>query len=236
MTDLAHEVVISPYGDSAILISRDAPERERRWAMMQHLSAQLRAREVPGVQGIVATFETMLVEFDPLVTTRDALADAVRANIPTIEPTIETGRVIHIPLLYGGDYGPDLTDVAHELELTEQEVIDLHSSTDWRVAFNGAPAGTPLHDGSPFDRPIRRMPQPRIRIAEGTVALSGFQGTIYTVEAPGGWRLIGRTPIRIVNQGHDNFVAIDPGDTLRFDPISEREFENTPPDFIGDLL
>jgi allophanate hydrolase subunit 1 len=75
-----------------------------------------------------------------------------------------------------------------------------------------------------------------LRIPAGTIGLSGGQGTIYTIPAPGGWRLIGRTPLRIVNTTGGPFVAIQPGDQLRFVPVSAREFTEIPPRFIGELL
>lgn len=236
MSSISREITVEPYGDSAVLVRRDCPDGDIRWASMQYLSNALRESDVPGIQGIVATFDTMLIEFDPLATDAQALESALRRELPDHEPVIETGRVVDIPLLYGGEFGPDLPAVAEELGLSQDEVIEQHAATNWRVAFNGAPAGTPLHDGSPFARSIRRMPQPRLRIPAGTVALSGHQGTIYTVQAPGGWRLIGRTPLHIVNPGRDNFVAIQPGDVLRFRPITQREFDATPAVFIGELL
>ncbi len=215
---------------------RENEDRIQRWGTMQTLSASLREAGPAGVEGVVATFETMLVEFDPLVVGAEELESWLRDHAPEHELPATTGRVVELPVVYGGEYGPDLDDIADYLGLTPARVIEMHSSTLWRVAFNGAPAGTPLHEGSPFDRPIPRMPSPRVRIAAGTIALAGFQGTIYTIPAPGGWRLIGRTPLQVINPAGDPFVAIQPGDQLRFRPISEEEYASTPAAFIGDLL
>lgn len=224
------------YGDSAVLVERHCDDPVQQWAVMQSLSSSLRAADLPGIEGNFATFTTLLVSFDPLVTDAETLETWLRAHVPNEEIAATTGRIVEIPMTYGGEYGPDLEDVARHLELTPDEVVELHSSTLWRVAFNGAPAGTPLHEGSPWNKPVPRMPTPRVKIAAGTIALAGHQGTIYTIPAPGGWRLIGRTPLQIINPKGDPFVAIDPGDQLRFVPITPEEFDATPNVFIGELL
>lgn len=234
--DIQAELRFVPYGDSAVLVERACTDPVQRWAVMQSLSAALREARLAGIEGNLATFATLLVSFDPLVTDATELETWLRAHVPTEQIAATTGRVVDIPMTYGGEFGPDLDDVARHLGLTPEEVVQRHSSTLWRVAFNGAPAGTPLHEGSAWDRPVPRMAEPRVRIAEGTIALAGHQGTIYTIPAPGGWRLIGRTPLKIINPAGDPFVAIDPGDQLRFRPITPEEFAATPNVFIGELL
>ena len=230
---------VQRYGDSALLVSGADDEqlsKETRWAAVHAVAGRLRGAGIRGIEGIVATFETLTVEFDPLELDAFDLGELIRGWSPIpIDPT-GTGRVVEIPMVYGGEYGPDLASVASHLGLREHEVIERHSAHLWRVAFTGAPAGTPLHEGATFDAPIPRMPEPRVRIAPGTIALSGHQGTIYTIPAPGGWRLIGRTPLQIINPSGDPFVAIEPGDSLRFRPISEHEFAQAAPAFIGELL
>lgn len=227
------------YGDSALLVSGADDMRltkEMRWAGVHAVAQRLRAAQIRGIEGIVATFETLTVEFDPLEVDAFDLSELIRSWSPVAIDPAAAGRIVEIPVVYGGEFGPDLASVASHLELSEDEVIDRHSSHLWRVAFTGAPAGTPLHEGTAFDAPIPRMPEPRVRIAPGSIALSGHQGTIYTIPAPGGWRLIGRTPLRIIDPTGDSFVAIEPGDSLRFRPISEREYAQTQPVFIGELL
>lgn len=230
------ELRFVPYGDSAVLVERHCDDPIEQWSLMQALSTALRAADLPGIEGNFATFITLLVSFDPLVTDATELESWLRAHVPDEEIPATTGRIVEIPVTYGGEFGPDLEDVAQHVGLTPEEVVAQHSSTLWRVAFNGSPGGTPLHEGAPWERPVPRMPVPRVRIAEGTIALAGLQGTIYTIPAPGGWRLIGRTPLKIVNPKGDPFVAIDPGDQLRFAPITPEEFAATPPVFIGELL
>lgn len=226
---------IDEYGDAALLIGSSAPTREAQWAAMQTIGIRLRGAHLPGIESVVATFDSLLVTFDPLAADADHLTSWIVEHGQGDGAVLDTGRTHRIPVLYGGDGGPDLEAVAAELEITVADFVEQHAGTRWRVAFNGAPGGAPLHEGSPFDRPIPRMPEPRVRIPVGTVAVSGHQGTFYTIPSPGGWRCIGRTPLRIVDPDGDRFVAIEPGDGLRFHPVSEREFTETPARFIGEV-
>lgn len=229
------EFAFGSYGDSAILIQSTHGDPLHRWAAVQSLARALRDAALPSIESIVATYDSLVVEFDPTRLETAMLEDWLRGRAAA-RPRFVTrqSRVVRIPVCYGGEYGPDLDAVAAELGLTPARVIEMHSHASWRVAFNGAPAGAPSQQGSPFSAPIARMPEPRVRIPAGTVALAGFQGTIYTVSAPGGWRLIGRTPVAVVDASREQFVGIHSGDRLHFFPISPEQFATTPPTFIGD--
>lgn len=224
---------VTPYGDSALLVESDAPHVTQRWETAHRLGASLRASTPPGVEGIIATFDTLVVEFDPLRTDVAELTSRLLSDSAAPARGAASGREWIIPILYGGDAGPDMVAVADELGITPDDFIDQHSSASWRVSFNGAPGGAPLHEGSPFASSIRRRPEPRIRIPAGSLAVAGHQGTFYTIPAPGGWRLIGRTPLRLIAPERPEFVAIQPGDVLRFRPISAAEFAATEPEFVG---
>lgn len=226
-------LLVEPYGDSALLVRERTTLREEAWRTAHRLASALRAERTPGVESVMATFDALLIEFDPLETDVVRLVGWLQAH-RDVEVARRDPRLFRIPLVYGGAYGPDLADVADELGSSTDEVIAAHSGQRWRVAFNGAPAGAPLHEAQAFASPIRRMAQPRVRIPAGTVAVAGMQGTIYTVQAPGGWRLIGRTPLRIVDPARESFVAIEAGDELEFLPLSEEEFRSAPARFVGD--
>lgn len=226
----------SQFGDSALLISSHLPDKEDRWRSAHVLADRLRNANLKGIESIVATFETFTVEFNPLVIDNFTLYQWLVNHSDGLDEFTSQGRTVDIPIVYGGEFGPDLRSVADHLELSEDEVIQKHSETSWRVAFNGGPAGAPLHEGNAFNSPIPRMSEPRVRIPAGTIALSGSQGTVYTVPAPGGWRLIGTTPVQMNNLSGQPFVALSPGDYLRFRPITPDEYYRTPPVFVGDLL
>lgn len=229
-------VRVRQFGDSALLVLPDCEDKEARWRSAHTLAALLREANLPGIEGITPTFETFTVEYNPLQTDAFLLCEELTGILSAADDFDFDPRVVEIPLVYGGDYGPDLKSVADHLGINEDEVIEKHSTITWRLAFNGAPAGAPMHEGNAFGSSIPRMSQPRVRIPAGSVALSGHQGTIYTIPAPGGWRLIGTTPVQMNNPTGEPFVALRPGDKLRFVPISEHEFHRFEPAFIGELL
>ncbi|SDZ01977.1 sensor histidine kinase inhibitor, KipI family [Amycolatopsis xylanica] len=202
---------IEPYGDSALLVR---PGGESAWQIVQRLADAL---DVPGVTDLVATYDSLLVAFDCVRVGHDELAARIRRlRLENLDaPTVS--RRFEIPVVYDG---PDLADVAAELGLSEDEVVRLHSGTDWVVRFLGAPAGAPMLDGSPFPARVSRRPRPRTSVPAGSVAVSGTQAVIYPVVSPGGWRLIGRTPLRLVDTSRDPMVPYRPGDRFRFVPVS----------------
>jgi KipI family sensor histidine kinase inhibitor len=219
------------YGDSALAVLAHGGTGEDRWHAMQSLADFVDNAELTGVAGVVATFDAVLIEFDFQETTFEHLKTLVRAwqAQPLTAGERTPRRLFRVPVRYGGEFGPDLDPVAAELGISADEVVELHSSATWTIRFLGAPAGAPLHDGSPFARPIPRCATPRTRVPGGSVALSGMQGVIYPVESPGGWRLIGRTPWRLADFSRLPFAAHRPGDLLSFQPVSgSDEFDTTP--------
>lgn len=232
MSDLS----ILPFGDSALLVESLSSDPAEKWSTAHSLASLLRAIDLPGIESIVATFSNVTIEFDCVRLDPSRLRGLLAGHVLDNRAPLSSGRTITIPVHYSNEFGPDLESTARILGLSTTEFIEAHSSTRWRVAFLGAPAGAPLHEAQAFDRPIPRMSEPRTRIPAGTIAVSGQQGTIYTINAPGGWRLLGRTPLQIVNNQSGPFTAICPGDLIRYQPISRREYDATPHDFIGDVL
>lgn len=227
---------IRQFGDSALLIGSDHPDKEARWRTAHSLARRLQATNLCGVEGVVATFETFTVEYDPLQIDAFTLYEWLVEHSNGAEEFVRQERTVEIPVVYGGDFGPDLSSISEYLGISEDDVVGMHASIAWRVAFNGAPAGAPMHEGNAYGVPIPRMSEPRVRVPAGSVALSGQQGTIYTIPSPGGWRLIGTTPIRMNNPSGHPFVVLAPGDFLRFRPITSDEYFQTEPVFVGDLL
>lgn len=216
----ADGIDITEYGDSALLVRARHGDEEQRWHTVRRLAAALTNTPPTGIRDLVTTYDCLLVEFDCGRTAHDAMARAVQgaAACPDADAGRES-RVLRIPVVYGGAYGPDLPDVADQLGMTEDEVVRLHHTSDWVVRFLGAPAGAPMLDGVVVPTPIRRHSRPRPMVPAGSVALAGRQGVIYPVSSPGGWRLIGRTPLRLVDSSRWPHVTYRPGDRFRFEPI-----------------
>ncbi|MFE0022420.1 5-oxoprolinase subunit PxpB [Amycolatopsis sp. NPDC059021] len=209
---------IVPCGDSALLVR---PGEGSAWHIVQSLADALESSSVIGLVDLVATYDSLLVAFDCVRTGHHELASRVRRLAGTLEnpsaPTVF--RRFEIPVVYGGEHGPDLADVAGELGLSEDEVVRLHAGAEWVVRFLGAPAGAPMLDGSPFPARVSRRSRPRTTVPAGSVAVSGTQAVVYPVVSPGGWRLIGRTPLRLVDPAREPMAPYRPGDRFRFVPI-----------------
>jgi KipI family sensor histidine kinase inhibitor len=206
---------IVPLGDRAFLARLATEDEAARWAVA------VRDRNLPGVLDVVPAYDTVGVHADPDQVDLDDLAD----RLGRLEPAGEAdrqGRLIRIPVLYDGD---DLAEVAERLGLTEQGVIAAHTARDYQVFGIGFQPGYPYAGYLPSELcGLARRASPRTRVPAGSVAIVGRQTAVYSTEAPGGWHLIGRTPLRIVDVPRGRF-PIRAGDRLRFVPIGPDEFE-----------
>jgi len=177
---------------------------------------------------VVPTYRSLLVLFDPVRTKRAHLVariESLLSELPGEASQREPGRLIEIPVCYGGELGPDLEFVARHNGLTPDEVIAIHGSTDYRVFMLGFTPGFPYLGGMSRRIAAPRLDQPRGRIPAGTVGIAGEQTGIYPIESPGGWQLIGRTPLRLFDAAAPAPFLVAAGDTLRFRAIPMDEFQ-----------
>jgi inhibitor of KinA len=180
---------------------------------------------LPEITDVVPAFTTVLVCFDPReVNPADlgAQIDRVASEASTTEPP--RGRRVTIPVAYGGAFGPDLADVANHAGLTTDDVIARHSGADYLVSVMGFAPGWAYLLGLPPELAIPRLTNPRTRIPPGSVAIGGDQTGIYPLATPGGWRLIGRTPLRMFDPNREEPFLLETGDSVRFKPIAESEY------------
>ncbi|MEM4479759.1 MAG: 5-oxoprolinase subunit PxpB [Candidatus Bathyarchaeia archaeon] len=140
-------------------------------------------------------------------------------------PLEEKGRKFIIPVVYGGVYGPDLKDVAEYHGLTEDQVIEVHSGRFYRVYMIGFVAGFPYLGEVSEEIATPRLETPRPKVPAGSVGIADKQTGIYPCEAPGGWRIIGRTPLKLFDPNWQPPALLRPGDIVKFTPISEEEFK-----------
>ena len=177
---------------------------------------------VRGVTNVHPAYASILIDFDPLRIGRfemeRAAADlfAQAAAAPWPEP-----RTVEIPVAYGGEYGPDLEAVAALTGHTPDEVVALHSSAEYLVYFLGFSPGFPYLGGMPESIAAPRLETPRRRVPAGSVAIGGRQTGVYPVASPGGWRIIGRTPLCLFQPAADPPVLLQMGDHVRFVPIEQ---------------
>lgn len=217
---------ITDCGDSAVAVKAAGADAERRWEFVHALADAVEAAGLDGVYGVVPAYDSLLVEFDCTRTDHATVREAIRQAAFRPDPA---GRPVPrrfvVPVVYGGEYGPDLPEVARQLGLTERQVIELHSGTPLTVRCLGAPAGAPMMDGPPFPKPVPRLGSPRTSVPPGSVAVAGRQAVICPVRSPGGWPLLGRTPLRVLDLDAEPFAAYRPGDRFRFVPITPAQWD-----------
>jgi KipI family sensor histidine kinase inhibitor len=205
--------VIRPFGESALLIETGSAERA------QALAAGLRNDPIPGVAAAVPGLESLLVEWDALTTDAGTVRAALERRLAEPFPPVVDARLRTIPVVYGGEMGPDLADVAALTGLSEADVIARHASSDLRVLSGGFAPGFAYLGELPMELRVPRLDTPRTRTPAGSVALAGAMSGIYPAALPGGWRLIGRTPITLFDPRRNPPAYLLPGDRVRFAPI-----------------
>lgn len=213
-------LTVSDCGDSALVARPQGLAPDPAWRFVHALAAALDAVQLPGVHGLVPAYDALLVEFDCALVGHDTVRSVLRREAGRLgaEPAPRARRFV-VPVVYGGEFGPDLPEVARQLGLSEREVVAIHSGTDLTVRCLGAPAGAPMTDGPPFPAPVPRLASPRTRVEPGAVAVAGRQAVICPMPSPGGWPLLGRTPVRVLDLHADPLTPYRPGDTFRFVPI-----------------
>lgn len=215
-----------PASDSSLLVvfgDAMSPEIQQR---VLGLFQTLRARQAASIRNLHPGYVSLLVDFNPLDVTHDEIAEMV-ATATTSEPASreDEERLVEIPVCYDADFGPDLQDVATHTKLPAEDVVRRHVGATYDVAFLGFTAGFAYLGGMPEDLSTPRLATPRRAVAAGSVGIAGGQTGIYPTETPGGWRLIGRTPLRMFDPNASQPTLVVPGDQLRFVPIDRGEFE-----------
>jgi KipI family sensor histidine kinase inhibitor len=215
-------ISLAPLGDRAFLAKFAAEDDAAQWVRT------VRARAWPGVVDVVLAYRTAAVFADPEQLDLDDLEARLRRVVSDDEPHA-SGTLLRIPVLYDGD---DLPDAARRLGLTEAQVIAEHTGPEYRVFAIGFLPGFPYAGYLPPTLSgLARRESPRVRVSSGSVAIVGRQTGIYPAESPGGWYLIGRTPLRIVDLDQ-GFFPIRAGDRLRFEPIDLTGYQ----DRLGERL
>lgn len=225
------DITIKPAGDSAVQIFCGGEISEAVGNKVSALTAALRGffskENVAGAGEVVPAFSSLLVRYDPLVTDYDEIAFRISkaaADLELSEAGESTGETVEIPVCYGGEFGEDLADVAAHNSITEQEVIAIHSGGLYRLYMIGFLPGFPYLGG--LDKRIccPRLKSPRTKIPAGAVGIGGEQTGIYPMESPGGWRLIGRTPLTLFDPEGILPLPYKAGDMIKFVAIDKAEY------------
>jgi KipI family sensor histidine kinase inhibitor len=205
-------------GDAALTVEFGSTIDPRLNARVLSLDARV-AAGVPGVIETVPTYRSLLVHYDPLATDFEELAQGLLALCGDLPDTPAEARVWRIPVVYGGDFGIDLEDVAARHGISPAELISKHSSPTYRVYMIGFLPGFSYLGGLDPAIATPRRESPRTDTPAGTISIGGVQALVASIAAPSGWHLLGRTPVRTFMPGRDPTFLLGPGDRVRFEAI-----------------
>lgn len=214
---------IGPLGDSAVAIELGQTIDPATNVRVHVLDRLVSEAGLPGVLECVPAYASVLVHYDPLHATYGELVDVLGPIVAATpgEPSRATGAdtVVEVPVAYGGDAGPDLSDVARSAGMSEGEVVRRHAAGEYRVAMIGFAPGFPYLMGMDPALACPRLESPRVRVPGGSVGIADTQTGIYPFAMPGGWRLIGRTVVRLFDPLADPPALLGPGRLVRFVPL-----------------
>lgn len=188
------------------------------------LDAILRSERLSGVVETVPTFRSLMVHYDPLITSRADLECAIAGLLDRDQGSGHTGRLWRVPVCYEGDLAPDLAEVARLTGLAPADIVALHSGTRYHVYMLGFLPGFPYMGDLPEALALPRRADPRLRVPAGSISIATSLTAIYPYESPGGWHLIGATPIRLFDIARMPPALFAPGDAVRFEPIDRASF------------
>lgn len=214
-----------PFGDSAMAVVLGKEISEAVCRRIQALKKAVESANAPGIIETVPTYCSLLVYYDPTALSRaDAQKLLMRLQAGARASALARPTVIEIPVCYGGEFGPDIEYVARTHGLSVSEVIKRHSQRDYLIHMLGFIAGFPYLGEMDKSLATPRMTKPRIRIKAGSVGIGGEQTGIYPVASPGGWRLIGNTPVKLYDPLRNKAALLDAGSFIRFRPVSKEEY------------
>lgn len=221
-----------PLGDQALIIELGNEVDPAVNAAVCALAARIEAARIPGVVDVVPAFASVGVHFHADALPTLAGASPFEALVARLRPLLEAGaasvedplRTIEIPVCYGGEHGVDLVETAALCGLTPEALVRLHVAADLRVYMLGFAPGAPYIGLLDPRLGVPRLAKPRTNVAAGSIGIANRQSVVYPTAAPGGWRLIGRTPLVLFDIAREPACLLRPGDRIRFVAIDADEF------------
>ena len=216
-------MMLRSLGDRAVAVTLGAEISPEGNARVTAFCCALEKARLPGVLEWVPSYAAVTVHYDPLTTDYETLCAALR-SLETGAAARDAGALVVLPVCYGGEYGPDLAAVAAHCGLSEAEVIARHSGREYPVYLLGFMPGFPYLGGMDEALAAPRLKTPRTAIPAGSVGIAGKQTGVYPLVSPGGWQLIGRTPLRLFDVRRTPPTLLAAGMRVRFEPISAARF------------
>lgn len=194
-------------------------------ARVRTMAAAMDIRQITGVSEIVPTYRSLALTYDPMVATPEKICreiEALVSDLATIH--LPSPVVVEIPVCYGGEFGPDTDNVRNRSGLTPEEVIEIHTTPEYLIYMVGFTPGFPFLGGLDERLHTPRLETPRMSVPRGSVGIAKNQTGIYPVVSPGGWQIIGRTPLNLFRPYEENPFLYRAGDRIRFVPITPDEY------------
>ncbi|OAS89321.1 MULTISPECIES: 5-oxoprolinase subunit PxpB [Metabacillus] len=228
------QITFYPQGDKAITIHFGQELHKDLHQKIIAFTEFIEANPFPGLLEVIPSFTSATISYEPtkieMVTPKktpyDVVLSILKSRLTNLPVSIShPSKTVTIPVCYGGDFGPDLQDVADYHHLTQQQIINIHANQEYLVYMIGFAPGFPYLGGMSKEIATPRKATPRLKIPVGSVGIGGEQTGVYPIESPGGWQLIGRTPIRLFRQDAKQPSLLRAGDFVRFQPITPQQFE-----------
>lgn len=179
-----------------------------------------------GIKDLLPTYRSIIVYYNPLLVSFDEIKNVVEENCNFQDEKIDKieKEIVEIPVLYGGEYGPDLENIATHNNITTEEVIKIHTSGEYLVYMLGFTPGFPYLGGMSKKIATPRLKEPRTKIPAGSVGIAGEQTGVYPIESPGGWQLLGRSPLNFFSPNSDKPFLLKAGQYIKFVSITKEEY------------
>ena len=213
-----------PCGDQAGTVEWGSTIDEHINRQVHAFARKVEALSHPAITEVVPTYRSATVHYRPEVFSYEELNQLLAPLAQGSAEEAEELPVVEIPVCYGGEYGPDLEEVAQHCSLTPEEVIARHTAPTYRIYMLGFTPGFPYLGGMDPSIAAPRRKEPRIHIPAGSVGIAGEQTGVYPIVSPGGWQLIGRTPLRLFDPQREQPILLSAGAGIRFVPIDEETF------------
>lgn len=212
-------------GDTALVVEFGDVVDRRLSDRVLALADAIEARAIPGVVELVPTFRSLMIHYDPMRLDEATLKAGIEPLLGNHTALLHRPRVWTVPVCYGGAYGPDLDEVAERTGHSAAEVVALHTAVTWHIYTLGFLPGYPYMGDGPEALSLPRRETPRVRVPMGSVCIAFRLAGIYSLESPGGWHLLGRTPVRLFDTRRPDAVLLAPGDKVRFEAVASDRYE-----------
>ncbi|RDW15488.1 5-oxoprolinase subunit PxpB [Oceanobacillus chungangensis] len=217
---------IDAYGDMGLRVQLGKTISKETNEKIRSLALCLEKEKISGVIEWIPTYTAISISYDPYIISYDKLKNRIedfREQMVSVK--LPPAMVVHIPVCYGGEYGPDLETVAKHNGINVEDVINLHADVDYLIYMMGFTPGFPYLGGMSEKIATPRLSNPRRKIPVGSVGIAGAQTGVYSMETPGGWQLIGRTPVRLFDSSKQEPILLQAGNFVRFVTINEAEYK-----------